>query len=323
MLFDISIVISSYNRDDKILQSVQQLFKSDLSEFTKIEVIVIDDGSPSPVNKLLPQIGLVPAKIEWRLITQKNAGIGATRNRGFREARAGIVIFLDDDILVHKDTIRKLFRAQQQGPGPVIFGNYPFITHSSGAVKKFAMHLYGYDAITNEEKFEKVDAITSGLLSVNKAGFTGMSDFYKDDLSVPAAEEYELIARFHRTGIPIYMARHIYATHNHHLELKWLVQQQYKYGLGTAEAFIKYPEIIEVEKFRVLKQKMDGLGKGSFTNRLKGLAASAPVRKMLLFYTRVTGKIFGGLNRNFIYGILTSAYFWAGYKAGLKRFATK
>ncbi len=51
--FDISIVISSYNRDDKVLQTVQRLFESDLSEFNKVEVIVVDDGSPSPVDKLL------------------------------------------------------------------------------------------------------------------------------------------------------------------------------------------------------------------------------------------------------------------------------
>ena len=70
--FDISIVISSYNRDDKILQTVNRLFESDFSEFTKIELIIIDDGSPVPVAKLLEPLKNIPAKIELKLITQKN-----------------------------------------------------------------------------------------------------------------------------------------------------------------------------------------------------------------------------------------------------------
>ena len=70
MIFDISIVISSYNRDNKVLQTIEQLFKSDFSDFTKIELIIIDDGSPSPIDKLLPQPWTISEKIEWRLITQ-------------------------------------------------------------------------------------------------------------------------------------------------------------------------------------------------------------------------------------------------------------
>ena len=87
-VFDISIIISSFNRENKVLQTIQRLFESDFSDFNKIELIVIDDGSPSPVDKLLPQLKTIPGKIDLRLIIQGNAGIGATRNRGFREAKA-------------------------------------------------------------------------------------------------------------------------------------------------------------------------------------------------------------------------------------------
>jgi glycosyltransferase involved in cell wall biosynthesis len=316
--FDISIVISSYNRDDKVLQTVQRLFESDFSNFSAVEVIVIDDGSPSPVEKLLQQVKNVPGNVQWRLIAQKNAGIGATRNRGYKEAKANIVIFLDDDILVYPDTIAKLYNAIQTGPGPVIFGNYPFISHATVSLKKFAAHLYGYDAITAEEKFQQVNAITSGLLAVNKKKITHPDFFYKDNLSTPAAEEYEIIARFHRLGIPIYMATHIQAVHNHHLNLSWLVQQQYKYGLGTAESFIKYPEINQLDRFAELKRKLGG-DKGM--SRTKKFAASGFFRKLLLSYALITERILQNSNRNKLIGALTTAYFWAGYRDGKKKFS--
>ncbi|MEO6613349.1 MAG: glycosyltransferase family 2 protein [Chitinophagaceae bacterium] len=318
-VFDISIIISSYNRKDKVLLTVEQLFKSNLEGFNIVELIVIDDGSPSPVEKALENMGPVPVKIEFRLITQKNAGIGATRNRGFREAKAPVVIFLDDDILLEPGTIRELYNALQEGPGPVLFGNYPFISHSSGSLHHFARQLYGYDSITRERSFEKVDAITSGLLAVNKEQLKGVTNFYKDDLTVPAAEEYEIIARFHRMQVPIYKARHISALHNHHLEIRWLVQQQYKYGQGTAEAFVKYPEIKELDKFSEMKKRLDAQGR----SLLKGAVASGFGRKLLFLYVRLTEKLLKNKKRNFILGILTTAYFWAGYKDGLKRFLVK
>ena len=317
--FDISVVVSSYNRDDKVLQSLQRLFESDLSAFTKLELLVIDDGSPRPLKELLSAIHSVPEKMEWRLITQANAGIGATRNRGYREAKAPLVIFLDDDILVHTNTLQLLYASQQNGPGPIIFGNYPFITHASGSLQKFAEQLYGYHSVDTEVRYTKVDAITSGLLVVNKSRLPDPDHFYKDDLSVPAAEEYEIVARFSRLGIPIYMAAHIHAIHNHHLELPWLVQQQYKYGLGTAEAFIKYPDCNSLDRFAALKKNLDAQQSG-LRSLPKRLLASAWGRKLIMGWARLRGVEKSSKNHNRLIGILTSAYFWAGYRDGLKKF---
>lgn len=319
--YDLSITISSYNRDDKVLQTVRRLFESDFTGFQNIELIVVDDGSPRPVKDALAKLEEIPSVIELRLIRQDNAGIGATRNRGFREAQSDLVLFLDDDILLKPATLREIAEAHRHAPGAVVFGNYPFITHETESLHQFARHLYGYDAITGEASFEKVNAITSGLLWVDKAQLREIGDFYRDDLSIPAAEEYEIIARFHKLGIPIFRAAHICAIHNHHLKLDWLVEQQYKYGMGTAEAFAKYADITSLESFAELKRKMDGLGKTGAKNLVKVALASGFGRKLLLFYARKTEKLFQNRNRNFIFGMLASAYFWAGYREGLKRFS--
>ena len=318
--YDLTITISSYNRDDKVRQTVERLFESDFSGFEKIELIVVDDGSPRPVKEALDKLTEIPEVIEMRLIRQENAGIGATRNRGFREAQADLVLFLDDDILLHPTTLREIVEAHRNGPGAVVFGNYPFISHETEALHQFARGLYGYDAITDEPQYEKVDAMTSGLLWVDKSKFAGVTDFYRDDLSIPAAEEYEIISRFHKMGIPIFRAQHICAIHNHHLELKWLVQQQYKYGMGTAEAFVKYSDITDLQSFAELKRKMDALERPGAKNLAKLALASTPGRRALLFYATVTEKLFRNKKRDFLFGMLASAYYWAGYREGLKKF---
>ena len=319
--FDISIVISSYNRDDKVLQTIERLFESDLNDFNKMELIVIDDGSPNPVKEILPKLKDIPGKIDLKLITQENSGIGATRNRGFREANSEIIVFLDDDILLKKNTLKDIFEAQQEHEGAIIFGTYPFISHSSESLYRFASSFFGYDMITTEKKIEKTNGITSGLLSVNRTKLNGLENFYKDDLTIPAAEEHEIMFRFHKLGIPVFYARHIAAIHNHHLQLGWLARQQYKYGLATAEAFIKNPEILELEKFAEWKKSFTSSGRKRPKGFFNFLLTSWVGRRSLFFSSRILEKLFPRADHNFIFGLLVSAYFQAGYRDGLRRFS--
>ena len=320
--FDLTVTVSSYNRDDKVVQTLQELFKSDLDGFRNIELIVVDDGSPRPVADVIERLGEIPEKFDLRVVRQENSGIGATRNRGFREARSNLVLFLDDDILVKRETLREVVEAHKSHSGGAIFGSYPFISHETESLERFARLLYGYDDITAEEKYVRVEALTSGLLAVDKTKF-GDESFYRDDMTIPAAEEYEVISRFHRLGIPIFRAQHISAIHNHHLELDWLVGQQYKYGMGTAEAFSKCPEIEKLEKFTELRSKLESIGKRNVRNRLKSVLSSKIGRTVSLHLAGAIQSISPKGNHNFLFGLLTSAYYWAGYREGIKRFANQ
>ena len=315
-----TIAISSFNRDDKVGETLTKLYECDLTRFERVEVIVVDDGSPRPVADVVGRVGEPPEKMDVRVIRQDNAGIGATRNRGFREAQAELLLFLDDDILLKPSTLNDFVDAHREHPGAVIFGNYPFVSHESESLRQFAAGLYGYDKLTNEPAYERVNAITSGLLCVDKSKLGDMDDFYRDDLSVPAAEEYEVIYRFDKLGIPIFNALHISAIHNHHLELPWLVEQQFKYGRGTAEAIIKYPEITKLKKFAVLRSTLEGVGGHGLRNKVKAAAASPIGRKVLELYSRAAQRLRPARERNRIYGLLASAYYWAGYHEGLRTF---
>lgn len=315
--YDITVVISSFNRDDKVGATIERLFASDLSLFERVEVIVVDDGSPRPVEDILKRVGPPPPKMEVRVLTQRNSGIGATRNRGFRESKADLVLLLDDDILVKRSTLAEFVEAHREHPGAVIFGSYPFISHQSKSLREFASKLYGYDRISTSPVYERIEAITSGLLCVDKRKFNG-SALYRDDLGIPAAEEHEVIYRFRKLAIPIYCALHISAVHNHHLELKWLVQQQYKYGMGTAEALIKYPQMVEIYRFSDLKSK---LSRGGLRSVVKRIAASRIGRHLVLEAATLAQKFAPDRNQDRLLGLATTVFFQAGYNDGLARFA--
>ncbi len=92
-----SIVIPLYNKNDYIIRALESIKNQKYQDF---EVLIIDDGSTdkslNTVRKWLESCGdMLSRKI--RLISQKNAGVSATRNRGAREAKYFYIAFLDAD----------------------------------------------------------------------------------------------------------------------------------------------------------------------------------------------------------------------------------
>ncbi len=84
----VSVVVPLYNKSawiDRCLDSIER------QSFGDFEVIVVDDGSTDDgARKVENRSGI-------RLIRQANAGPGAARNRGVREARGELIAMLDAD----------------------------------------------------------------------------------------------------------------------------------------------------------------------------------------------------------------------------------
>ena len=306
--FDLSIVIPSYNRDDLIRRTLLRLFESDCTGLNEIEVVIVDDGSPKPVQPLVDEL-TPPASFRRKVIRTPNRGIGASRNLGYAEAMADLVVFLDDDVLVQPDTLRKFVAAHRDEPCGVIFGIYPFASHESESLRRFANLLYDYHLIDASPRFVYVEEIVSGLLSVRKSAIK-TDKLYRDDLRIPAAEEHELIYRFNREGRKIAHARHIHGVHDHHLDLEWMANQQYKYGMAAAEAFEKYPQILEMSKFAEMRSALDA---GGVAGRLKDLASSRRGRSILITLARLLQRSAPNADHNRAYGLMTAAYMRGGY----------
>ena len=85
----VSVVILTYNRSSLLLDALASVLKQ---TFTDFEIIIVNDGSTDDTVERLK-----PLRDRIRLINQANAGLGAARNRGVREARGTYVALLDDD----------------------------------------------------------------------------------------------------------------------------------------------------------------------------------------------------------------------------------
>ena len=84
--------------------------------YPNLEVVVIDDGSTdqSSLDVFGQMRSLYP---QFRFVRQSNAGIGATRNRGLREANGEYFIPADADNVARPDMVERFVAGIRRNPG--------------------------------------------------------------------------------------------------------------------------------------------------------------------------------------------------------------
>jgi glycosyltransferase involved in cell wall biosynthesis len=106
----VSLVMSAWKpRSDWFREAVASALDQ---EDCEIELIVVDDGSPTPVSDLLTDV----EDPRLRVVRVEHGGISHTRNAGIRAARGGFFRFVDaDDVLERRSTARLLSLAEDGG----------------------------------------------------------------------------------------------------------------------------------------------------------------------------------------------------------------
>jgi len=105
----VSVVVVTRNRSP-MLESLLESLERQTLEPSRFEVIVVDDGSTDDTPALLERKART-APYELRVVRQEQAGIPAARNRGWRETRAPLVAFTDDDCVATPDWLAELVGA--------------------------------------------------------------------------------------------------------------------------------------------------------------------------------------------------------------------
>lgn len=88
----VSVIIPVYNADKFLRQCLDSVVNQTLRD---IEIICVDDGSTDSSVRIIKEYASRDDRV--RLIRQKNAGAGAARNQGLREATGEYLSFLDSD----------------------------------------------------------------------------------------------------------------------------------------------------------------------------------------------------------------------------------
>ncbi len=112
---DFSVIIISYNGKEFLGKCLKNIGKSVVRPR---KIIVVDDFSSDGTEEMIKK-GF--SFVEF-LRNERNLGPTVSRNRGAELAKGKYIIFLDNDILVRPDTLKKIINFMESRPGAGVVG---------------------------------------------------------------------------------------------------------------------------------------------------------------------------------------------------------
>lgn len=247
-----TIIIITYNTPPSYFQKCLESIIN--QTYKQIEILIIDDGSKTDVEKTIKKY----QDKRIKLIKQKNQGESVARNVGIENAQTENIIFVDSDDYVEKEMCQKIHDYLQS------ISIYDIITYNCYVdfpKKTIKNKFYPKTGLLNEEDIEEIQ-----LQNIEK----GISKYYppKTNISVVWAKVYnrEFILKNNLKFIPniIRMPDALFNTEAFEKAKKIYVMDEYlyhyrqnefsitnRYSDKTVEFYEKYIKIMSdyIEKY--------------------------------------------------------------------------
>ena len=193
----ISIVIPYY-KDIYINNCISKI----ISEYNKLErnkkklyeIIIINDGSK--------KLKIFPDKSKIKIINKKiNEGAAKTRNIGLKIARKKYVLFLDSDVIVPDNFLKKLLKIIGEKKKKIFYFTPSFIPANKNPTF-FQRYLAACWYIIHTKDFKPKEVISSFCLLVEKNYFLKVGSF-SEKFKKAGGEEFELISRIEKKFVKV------------------------------------------------------------------------------------------------------------------------
>lgn len=239
-----SVVIPTYERPQTLFWVLDALAAQ--REPPDFEVLVVDDGSADRTPELLARYR---PSYPFRFLSQKNAGPAAARNRGIREARGRLILFLGDDTVPEPPFLSVHARAhRERGSDRVAVLGYttwpedrrvtPFLHH----INEYGLQ-FGYGLIEDPESVPFNFFYTSNI-SLPRA-LLEEAELFDTTFPHAAWEDIEIAYRLTRRGLRILYRPEAVARHHHDISFASFRRRQVSSGESAAVFYEKHPELAD------------------------------------------------------------------------------
>ena len=114
----VSVIVPVYKVEEYLQKCVESII---CQTYTKLEIILVDDGSPDSCPQICDEFALKDDRI--KVLHKKNGGLSDARNAGLRIAHGEYVLFVDSDDYIEPDSCEVLLDAAEKGTD-LITGTY-------------------------------------------------------------------------------------------------------------------------------------------------------------------------------------------------------
>lgn len=199
---ELSVIVPSYNGGAHLQRCLEALLASD---FQDREIIVVDDNSTDESAERWRGRGVEVIRLAAR------RGPAAARNCGASRARGQIILFVDADIVVRRDTLSRVaafFRERKTVAA--LFGSYddePAEANFASQYKNLFHHF------VHQRSAARAATFWAGCGAIRREAFAAVGGFDEKRYLRPSVEDIELGYRLRREELTIILDKDLQVKH--------------------------------------------------------------------------------------------------------------
>ena len=241
----VSVLIPAYNEEAAILDTIRSVLASN---YPKLEVLVIDDGSTDHTAELVREnFGRDP---RVRLLLQPNRGKPSALNHGLAEETGEIVVSIDADTIVDPDAILLLARHFADPNVGAVAGNVKVMNRNRWLTRWQALE---YITSQNLEKraFDLLNCIpvVPGAAGAWRADVLKSHGGFSGDT---VAEDTDLTLTIRREGWKILYDEDAIGRTEVPETVEALIRQRFRWTFGTLQAVWKHRDAVGKPRYGTL-----------------------------------------------------------------------
>jgi GT2 family glycosyltransferase len=216
----VSVVIPTFRRPEALQDTLAALLDLDYPS-DLYEVIVVDDAADDGARELVRRFERESPRFTY--ISQKHAGVATARNRGAEHASGDLLVFVDDDIVVASDHLKRHLEDQAQFGDALVNGHWEFAPETRADLEdspfgRFRIEVEDWvkDGIQMQPLSDRIlrpELVTACNLGIRTHTFDRLGGF---DESFPYAgwEDQDFSLRAAEAGLPFVYDRAIHLEHH-------------------------------------------------------------------------------------------------------------
>ena len=230
----VSVVIAAFNEQSVIRRTVMSVLTNGYGG--DLEVVVVDDGSSDATLTVLREAFEHDSRV--RILTQENAGKSAALNRAIANARHEILVAVDADTILGRNTIQRLVRHFSDAGVGAVSGNAKVGNRHNWLTRFQSIeYIYGFNLDRRAlDLLNAIPVVPGAVGAWRRSLILEAGGFSHDTL----AEDTDLTLALRRTGATIRYEESAIAYTEAPEDLKSLAKQRFRWVFGTLQAVWKH-----------------------------------------------------------------------------------
>lgn len=272
-----SIVIPVRNRADLLRKALRSLVEQDMP-VGSFEIIVCNDGSDEDLQSAFQE--LKASEISFKILNLSPRGPAAARNSGIRASNAEIITFVDSDVVLRRDLVRKLVGALDADDGAV------------GAEAKLVAVGGSKGVLWDAPEASVGGGYHTAAIAYRRKNLE-IAGGFDETFKLAACEDVELAARMLRQGtvvfVPDAIAEHPRRKVNLATHIKWRKHWRYQVILSERYGIKTFPsqKIGAFPRVKLAFSAVITLPAGRFLSGFSSIPEESTAAMRAIFYSIV------------------------------------